>query len=186
MKGNRPVQFLDRFGHLLAFLAVVLVALLAWKLGAPPMITGPLGLVLTGLVVQAARNSDPPSGPTPPAAVALIAPFCWLAGFCALVVLLPGCAGSFEESRGSVRMGVSPELVQRCASLDDAHRNWGAVAKGTGVLAGGLAAAEALPAIGEKGRLALAGGALASGAVAAFSVFEAEGAATSWSRECAK
>lgn len=107
-----------------------------------------------------------------------------IGGVALVLLLLPGCCASLEETRGSVRVGVAPELVQRCQDLDDAHRDWGAAAKGAGVLAGGLGAAEALPGLDDKGRLALAGGALVAGGVAAFAVVESEGAATSWAREC--
>jgi hypothetical protein len=53
---------LNRFGHLLAFLAVALVALLAHRLGAPAEITAPLGVALGARVLQIARQAQPSKG----------------------------------------------------------------------------------------------------------------------------
>jgi hypothetical protein len=102
-------------------------------------------------------------------------------------VLALGCAGSFEEARGpSIRLGASPELSARCDSLDNRHRDWGAVAKGSAVVAGGVGAVAAIPDVDKTARIAVAGTGLGFAALAAFSVFESEGAATSWAAECAK
>lgn len=90
------MAFLDRFGHLLAFLAVALVALLAWKFGAPAEITGPLALALSALVVQAAKNSSPPppsSGATGAGVAGMIAMLA------ALVAVLAVACGGSESNR---------------------------------------------------------------------------------------
>ena len=100
----------------------------------------------------------------------------------ALLALAPfafGCAGSFEETRGSVRVS-APELTAQCVSLDGQHRTWGGVAKGSGVLAGGLGAVAALPGESDGARVGLGAGALAAGALAATAVFVSEDAAASY------
>jgi hypothetical protein len=100
----------------------------------------------------------------------------------ALVValFLAGCAGSFEESRGSVLRAGAPELSAQCVSLDSQHRTWGGVAKGSAVVAGGLGALEAIPGESKGAHIGLGAGALAAGAVAATAVFVSEDAASSY------
>ena len=108
------------------------------------------------------------------------------AALAASLILLPSCAGSFEEARGpSVRIGVAPELTNRCASLDDTHRTWGGIEKGSAFFAGasGLAI---IPVKDETGRIVLASGAVAMSGTAVVSAFVSQDAATAWSRECAK
>jgi len=105
----------------------------------------------------------------------------------AFVAVLTGCAASFEESKlagldPQKRMSAPPPSA-RCMSLDNQHRVWGAVGKGTAVLAG----AEGLSTIvtdNEKLQTGLAIGALATGAISATAVYVSEDAATSWAREC--
>jgi hypothetical protein len=108
-----------------------------------------------------------------------------IVGRLGIVLLLSGCAGSFEESRGHVRVGVPPELVQRCAALDDQHRTWGAIEKGSAFLAGasGLAV---IPVQDETARVALASGAVVAGGTAVVSGFVSQDAAVAWSRECSQ
>lgn len=126
------------------------------------------------------RKSMAPSSPdTLRAGSALL---CLLA-----LAAITGCAGSFEEAKLA---GVSPQAraaaappSARCMSLDNQHRVWGAVGKGTAVLAG----AEGLSTIvtdNEKLQTGLAIGALATGAISATAVYVSEDAATSWAREC--
>ena len=106
---------------------------------------------------------------------------CWLFPVPLLVL---GCAGSFEESRASVRIG-APELSARCASLDDQHRTWGGIGKGSAVLAG-AAGLSVIPVSGETGKVSLAAGSAVAGAVAATAVYVSEQAAGSYVRECSK
>ena len=94
-----------------------------------------------------------------------------------LALLLVGCAGSFEGTR--VRI-VSPY----CQSLDAVHRTWGGVAKGSGIAASGLGAA-VIPNESSGARIGIAVGAIASGALAATSVFISEDAVGSYVRDCA-
>ena len=100
-------------------------------------------------------------------------------------VLALGCAGSFEETRGAVTVR-AVDVSQRCAELDDEHRRWGAVAKGSGVVAGGLGALPVAVEMTDGARLGVAGGALAAGALAASAVIISESAAESWARECSR
>lgn len=55
-------KILETYGHLLAFLAVAILALVAFKLGAPPEVTGPIVAVLGMVIVQLAKHSEPPKG----------------------------------------------------------------------------------------------------------------------------
>lgn len=103
-----------------------------------------------------------------------------------LALALPGCAGSFEEARGPhVRMGVSPELVARCQTLDDRKTFWGGGAKFGAALSGasGLAA---IPVENKDARLALALSSATMAGVAVAAGYVSDSASTSWARECSK
>jgi hypothetical protein len=106
----------------------------------------------------------------------------------ALVLLvafvLSGCAGSFEESRGSVRVG-APELSQRCIDLDDRHAFWGGTSKFAGALAG-ISGLAAIPVDSKEARIGLAAGGAFLGASAVGAMVISESAATAWARECAR
>ena len=104
------------------------------------------------------------------------------------LVLLFGCAGSFEEAKVAgrgVKLGAPPPSAE-CISLDSGHRNWSAAAKLGGALAGGSGLAE-IPYGGDKtARAALVGGVVASGAFAVFAQTEADGFAAAWAEGCTK
>ena len=104
-----------------------------------------------------------------------------------LVAFTPGCAGSFEEAKlaGRQTVGAAPPDAEHCRGLDREHRNWGAAAVGAGALAGVSGLAVYLGPDDDKARLAIAGAGLGFTALAGFSKFEADGAATSWARDCA-
>lgn len=100
--------FLDRFGHLLTTLLVAIVAIGAWKLGAPGEITAPLGLLLGGLVVQDGRNKPPPSAGTGTAAMGAVGLL--------MLLLVAGCA-----SFGKFSPGASDDVKQACTVLDSGN-----------------------------------------------------------------
>jgi hypothetical protein len=101
-----------------------------------------------------------------------------------LALLSFGCAGSFDEARSPhFKLGAAPPLSERCQSLDSTHRTWGAVAKGSGFLAG-VSGLGAIPDTSQELRIGLAVGAVTMGAVAVTSVFVSEDAASSFVREC--
>jgi hypothetical protein len=111
-----------------------------------------------------------------------------------LLLCLTGCAGSFEEAATPHHVSVSVSAVVAgpaedpayCRALDAAHRNWGAAAKGSAAIAGGAGIATIpLPADDKTLRLTFASVGIGFAALAAFSVFESEGAAVSWARDCA-
>ena len=113
-----------------------------------------------------------------------------------ILAFCTGCTGSLELARqqggldrfqaasrvGSVQAPAYSK--DRCASLDDQHRTWGALAKGAAVLAGagGLGT---IPLDNKTEREVVASSSLAVAAFAAIAVALEEGAGTSWSRECA-
>lgn len=136
----------------------------------------------------------PPPPPSPPTSNTLTSLLVMLAaaGMCF------GCAGSFElsrvagaESRGVARTQVTykagttavPIDPKRCQSLDDEHQTWTALAKGGAALTG--AEGLTLIPVDDKGaRIGLAIGAAVAAAFTAFAVSEADGAASSWAKEC--
>lgn len=100
-------------------------------------------------------------------------------------LLLSGCAGSFEEARVAgqgIRLGTPSE----CQAYDDGHRNWSAVEKAAGLLAGGSGLAS-IP-LGDKEdlRIGLAAGAVGAASVSVFAAVQADGFAKDWARECSK
>jgi hypothetical protein len=112
-----------------------------------------------------------------------------LRGLVAVLALAgTGCAGSLERARAEgPRLEAAPDAAaaadDRCERLDRQHRVWGAVAKGSAVLAGS-AGVVTVPTEDATARAALAGGAVAAAAVAAAAVAVSEGAAESWARDC--
>jgi len=102
--------------------------------------------------------------------------------FAVLALLVAGCASPLQQ-RAAVG---GPFEAQRCATLDDSHRSWGALAKFSGALAGsgGLVA---IPTDDHKDVRWIAGlSAAALGALAAASVYVSEDAAAAWARDCSK
>jgi hypothetical protein len=101
-----------------------------------------------------------------------------------------GCAGSFEETRGQVKVGAAPTATivavdpGYCRGLDSQHRAWGGVAKGSGAVAAGLGAGLIPSDESKELRIGLAAGAIGAGALAATSVFVSEDAASSYVRDC--
>ena len=105
------------------------------------------------------------------------------------LMLIVGCAGSFEESRlagldPQARAAAAPRS-ERCMSLDDAHRTWGAIGKGTAVLAGAEGVAT-WPVKSDDAKIGLAIGAGVTAAVAATAVYVSEDYGTTWARECSQ
>lgn len=105
----------------------------------------------------------------------------------ALSLTTVGCAGSFETAKSyKLPKDVSAQVDEaRCRSLDDARLTWGAVAKGSAVLAG-ASGFTALPVEDEQAQIALAAGALTAGAVSIVSVYVAEQKGETWVRECVR
>lgn len=105
----------------------------------------------------------------------------------ALAVALFGCAGSFEEAKtAGVPAGIKlAPPSERCVSLDDTHRMFGAVEKGAAFLAGGAGLAT-IPEYDKTARVSVAIGAAAMGALAVTAAFVSQDAAVSWSRECSQ
>jgi len=108
-----------------------------------------------------------------------------------LAASVSGCAGSFEEIRvlrpsletaGQMRIRL---LDERCVSLDNQHRYWGAVGKGTALLAGAEGVAT-WPAHSADAQIGLAVGAGVSAAVAATALYISEDAGDAWVRECSQ
>ena len=101
---------------------------------------------------------------------------------------LCGCAGSFEEAakpRLAMHAAAAPRDAARCASLDDGHRAWSAVAKGSAFLASGSGLSVIpIPSDEKTARIAVASGAVVAAGLAAVSVFVADDFAAAWSREC--
>ena len=107
------------------------------------------------------------------------------------LVAVTGCAGSLEQQRAARlserRLGIDqlPRDTARCESLDATRRDWGAVAKGAAVLAGGSGLSTLpVPDDEREAQIGLAAGALAMATLAAVAIAVEEGAATSWAREC--
>ena len=99
--------------------------------------------------------------------------------------LATGCAGSFEESRGSFKLTAAPRDAELCQDLDSAHRTYGAIGKTTAFLAGASGFAT-IPVESHDADVALAAGAVVAGAAAAGAVYLSESAAESWARECGR
>lgn len=78
-----------------------------------------------------------------------------------------------------------PDNSERCQALDSKRTNYGAVAKGTAVLAG-AGALSTIPDESQVARITLASSALLASALAAFAIVESEGAGESWARECSQ
>lgn len=105
-----------------------------------------------------------------------------------LVLFLPACAGSLGRDPTPHLPGVGAEAAvpsPRCAALDDRHAIWTSVAQGSGLLAG-AAGVSSLPLHdeGKAAQVSVAVGALAFGALAAFSASLSSSASESWSHEC--
>ena len=108
-----------------------------------------------------------------------------------LALILSGCAGSFEASRAVSLRAATPQgtaertaaLSARCLSLDGRRQTWGAIAKGSAVLAGASGVA-AIPADSKNARIALATTGVAAAALAASAVFLAETNGSAWVEEC--
>lgn len=103
-----------------------------------------------------------------------------------LVVMLAGCSGTLEETRGKLTVGIprATSTPERCQSLASRQLVWGGVAAGTAVLSG----ASGLTAIPADGTLetVLGVSSLLVGGVSAASAFASQGLATQWSGECTK
>ena len=98
---------------------------------------------------------------------------------------LTACAGTFEEARlvQPERPVAAAREAGRCTELDDQHRLWGAVGKGSAVLAGASGLAT-IPIDSREGEIGLAAGAVGTAALAATAVYLSESAAESYVREC--
>jgi hypothetical protein len=103
------------------------------------------------------------------------------------LLLITGCAGSFEEAKlagvDTARRGAVAAPSERCQSLDDQHRIWGGIGKGAAVLAGAEGIAT-WPVKDDRIETGLAIGAGVSAAMAAGAVYVSEQAGESWAREC--
>lgn len=98
--------------------------------------------------------------------------------------VITGCAGSFEENSGIVRVGGSPDVASRCAELDDRHAIAGGIGKGAAVGAGAAGLAT-IPAKDKPDlQTGLAIGSVGLGVVSAGALFISDAASTSWAREC--
>jgi len=104
-----------------------------------------------------------------------------------LLLLVSGCAGSFEESRlaglNPQARASAPPQTERCRSLDDQHRWLGGVAKGSAFLAGASGIAT-WPVDNERAELGLAIGAGVMGATAVTAEYLSSEAESAWVREC--
>lgn len=105
-----------------------------------------------------------------------------------------GCAGSFEEARlvaPSREAAARPASVtapasssdDRCVTLDDRRQLWGAVAKGSAVVAGS-AGLSTIPAKSDNLKIGLASAGVAAAALAAGSIYVSELAGDRWVAEC--
>ncbi len=114
----------------------------------------------------------------------------------AIGTVICGCAGSLENAhaRGAraravvekAGLGVILPQAEECATLDQEHRTWGAVAEIAGVLAGaGGVSTIPIPEDQKATRVAVATSAIVLGAVAATAVWISQDAAASWARDCA-
>jgi hypothetical protein len=103
------------------------------------------------------------------------------------LLVLSGCAASFEESKlaglDPQTRAAAPPPSDRCMSLDSAHRTWGAIGKGAAVLAGAEGIAT-WPVDSDDARIGLAVGAGVTAAVAATAVYVSEDYGSTWAREC--
>jgi hypothetical protein len=118
-------------------------------------------------------------------------------GPAALLLLLPGCAGSLEAARsegaaarrsGTLQRG-DAELSQRCRQLDRARTHWSAAHAAAAAFIGasglGALSVEQFPeAQQDELYLGLGLAAAAGAAVAALTQLEADGATEAWAREC--
>lgn len=102
-----------------------------------------------------------------------------------MLVSVTGCAGSLESARPRTLGASATPPSARCTDLDDRRMTWSAVAKGSAVLAG-ASGISMLP-VGEEheeARIGIAAGGIAFAALVAGAVVIADGADTSWVREC--
>lgn len=112
----------------------------------------------------------------------------------AVAVLLVGCSGSFEASRRQLswsrqlRAETGQSTIRdspRCESLDAQHRWWGGAEVAGAALTGATGIA-AYPADTATERKAIAGTAIALGAVTLLAHFEDSAATDAWVRECSQ
>lgn len=107
-----------------------------------------------------------------------------------VAVLVGGCAASLEEARIEGATLAAPGHPQddrdRCQRLDNQRRSWGALAKGSAVLAGATGAS-AIPFDYESDAARVTVGTVTVGAAvfAAAAVKVSEDAGDTWARECA-
>jgi hypothetical protein len=104
------------------------------------------------------------------------------------VLVLSGCAGSFEEAKlagRSERLSAAPVTPPsvRCISLDTQQRNWATLGAGAAVAAG-ASGATAIPCKDETCRTVLVSVAVGAAVTAAAAEMASHGASTSWAREC--
>ena len=99
-----------------------------------------------------------------------------------LALLFSGCAGSFNESKGSLKLGAPPPS-ERCVSLDDGRRNWSAVARTSGLLAG-ASGLSTIPVDTQELRIGLAAGTATLAAVTVFATVQSDGLGERWAAEC--
>lgn len=99
------------------------------------------------------------------------------------LVFVVGCAGSFEEARASHPGIKLAPPAPACVSLDNAHRDWSAVAATAGLLAGGSGLAQ-IPEDSNGLRIGLAAGTVGMAALAVFATKESDGFAAAWAAEC--
>jgi hypothetical protein len=107
-----------------------------------------------------------------------------------LLLMIVGCAGSFEEAKLA---GRTPEAIKirvmqpsdYCASLDSKHATWQAIGVGSGVLAG-ASGLTSIPVKGDDLKLGLAIGSVAFATLGATAAIIADRASTSWARDCSE
>jgi hypothetical protein len=152
--------------------ATVSVLAVAGHLVGIEKIRGGKEIPLPGLM----RDDDDDDDPQRPIRI--------VGGLGGIIFLVTGCAGSLEETRAQIKLGAPPPS-ERCVRLDATRRDWGAVGKGAAVLAG-ASGLSTIPIEDEGVRVGLAVGSVAMGAVAATAFAVAEGASSSWVRECSQ
>ena len=118
------------------------------------------------------------------------------AALLALAVACAGCAASFNESAmigkqeraiasanlAGVAVVQSTPPTARCVSLDDARRNWSAVAKGAAVIAGSSLIAS-WPVDDKTSRIVLLSTGTLVALVGGVAVYVSEDLGATWSRE---
>ncbi len=161
------------------------IALVLTAYGAVTAGLGAIGLLHAAKRV--AGGGEPPDGAVP--VTVEPSPSTLKSGgllFLALLAFgLTGCAGTFEEAR---LVAASPESkldVGYCRKLEDRRITWGAVGKGSALLAGASGLAT-LPVESSDTRLAVGGAALGAGVIAAASVYVSEQAGEAWVRDCSR